>query len=212
MPLWLLSHEKKCQPQLFRSSVVELLQERFSNIFSAPLQEACCAGGRRGGHGRPWLRKCWLDPAGSRSCCPHCHCHHRWVHPNPFLRAATALSLWSLPICYLLPVSKQNPLHFCGSALAQCPPPSPPLPSISMSFPPHWELCLEMSQSNPCVSTTRSPLFGWKKKTTYPAYSGFSLFLVRVLTIKYLNTHWIAGWNASLFSPQWGPYLPEPFF
>ena len=49
-----------------------------------------------------------------------------------------------------------------------------------MSLPPSWELCLEMSQPNPCLSITCSPFFGQK---TYLTFSGFSLFLVRVLKI-----------------------------
>lgn len=57
---------KKYQCQLFLSSVVESLQEQFSNISCAPLKETGCAGGTRGGRGEPWLGKGWPDPAGSR--------------------------------------------------------------------------------------------------------------------------------------------------
>lgn len=71
----LLSHKKKkkCQGQLFLSSVVELLQESFSNIFSAPLKETCCAGERWGGHAEPWLGKGQPAPTRSWGWCLNWH-------------------------------------------------------------------------------------------------------------------------------------------
>lgn len=70
----------------------------------------------------------------------------------------------SLHMCYLLPVSSQNCLHFCGSGPAPFPLLFPPFPSISMAVmlsPPLFspELHLEVSQPNPCLSITHSSLF-----------------------------------------------------
>lgn len=64
---------KKCKCQHFLSSVVELLQEQFSNIFSAPLREIYCTGVRWWGHCEPWLGKGWPDPIKSRNSWPNQH-------------------------------------------------------------------------------------------------------------------------------------------
>lgn len=56
------SWKKKCKCQHFLSSVVELPQEQFSNIFSAALREICYTGVRWCGHSEPWLGKGWPDP------------------------------------------------------------------------------------------------------------------------------------------------------
>lgn len=86
---------KKYQCQLFLSSVVELLQEQFSNIFSAPLKETCCAGGRWGGHGEPWLGKGWPDPAGSRDPNQHPMAGSEFI-PLPFQGQPQHFILFSL--------------------------------------------------------------------------------------------------------------------
>lgn len=124
------------------------------------------ADGRWGGHGKTWLGKGWPDPAGSRSWCLNRHLVTAgdfiplpfWGQTQPSSPAPAKPQ--SLHICYLLPVSRRNCVHVCGSAPAQFPPLSPPLPSISMSLTPFWELFLEMSQPNSCLSITCSPLFG----------------------------------------------------
>lgn len=203
MPVLLLSHEKKCDRQLFLSSAAELLQERFSNIFSAPLKETCwwemgwswqdLAGE---GLARP-CREQELVPESALSDC-------RWLHPSPFLGADTAFlpRPRQAPIsAYLLPFTCfQTELCPC---LWLCP---CPVPTTFPSSPFHLHVpysllgTLFRDVSAKLLSLYHSFSPFWIKKT-YLAFSGFSLFLMRVLKIKHLNTHWIAGWNSSPFSP-----------
>lgn len=168
-----LVKKKKCQRQLFLSSVVELLQELFSNLFSVPLKETCCAGGRWGGCGEPWLGTGWPDPAGSRSWCPSQH----FMAANEF----TQLPLWEQPqpmvwfgFCSFFPPISAYLLTFTcfqaegsqfswpWSCPAQFPSLSPPLPFPCPILPPGncVERCLNQTVVSPsliCPFLDRKP-------------------------------------------------------
>lgn len=108
---------KKCKCQHFLFSVVELLQEQFSNIFSAPLREICCTGVRWCGHcetlAREGLARPHNNQVGAKSALGDCEFIPIlfWRHPKPFLPPHLCIFYPSLPpsaTSYLFAVRKQQ--------------------------------------------------------------------------------------------------------